>query len=500
MAAEAFDVLILGGGTAGCVLADRLSEDGSRRVGLVEAGPDYGPREEGMWPGDMLDARTLPSSHVWGFEEPGAERARIVGGCSAHNACFVVWGSAADYDEWGLETAGAWDFESIEPYLRRAQERLRTRLHTDAEISSWDRTFLGACGELGFSSLETINDPNGGERAGTFPVNAVGTVRWNTSFAYLDVARTRRNLTMLPGVLIDRLEIHGDRVNGVRVIRDGRHDKLTAGTILLAAGTYGSAAILLRSGIGPEQHLLEQEIPVMRPLPGVGRGMTDHYGSYLEYFGTDDLVARTKAQLDRGLLFQCTSLLKAKSSTAAEGLWNLHVLAWTDVVLEAEDVSSGGFRYYLAVKLLKPRSRGWVRLRSADPRVLPAIDQEFLSEPEDVATLVDGLRLARTLARTDAMTQIAGDEIGPGATATSDGELADYARESVSGYFHPVGTCRMGLPDDPAAVVDASGRVHGFDNLFVVDASIMPTIPRANTNLTVVAVAERLADEVILAG
>jgi choline dehydrogenase len=234
---------------------------------------------------------------------------------------------------------------------------------------------------------------------------------------------------------------------------------------------------------------------VAHPLRGVGEALTDHYGSYLEFAGTEELLRETTTQLDRGLLFQVTSVLKARTSGAPEGSWDLHVLAWTDSVAEPDDGSPGSFRYYLAVKLLKPRSRGSVRLRSADPGVLPAIEQGFLSETDDVAMLVSGVRLTRRLAGTNAFHRVTSGEIGPGAAATSDDELARYAHETVSGYFHPVGTCRMGLPNDPAAVVDGSGRVHGLDNLFVADASIMPAIPRANTNLTVVAMAERMAEE-----
>jgi choline dehydrogenase len=496
MASESFDVLILGGGTAGCVLADRLSEDASRRVGLVEAGPDYGHREERRWPEDMADARTLATSHDWGFEEPGAGRARIVGGCSAHNACLVVWGSVADYDEWSPLTGGAWDFAGLEPYLRRGQERLRTRAHTDEELSAWDRAFLDACDEAGFASLDDINDPGKGEGAGTFPINASGSVRWNTSFAYLDPARARDNLTVLPGTLIDRVEVRGDRVTGARVIRGGRAEVLRADSFALAAGSYGSPAVLLRSGIGPPGVLGELDIPVALSLGGVGEGLTDHYGSYLEFRPTEDLLAETTKQLSRGLLYQTTSVLKARTSTSPDGSWDLHVLAWTDTVEEPRTSSGPGFHHYLSVKMLKPRSRGVVRLHSSDPAALPAIHQGFLSAHEDIHTLTEGLRLVARLARTESIGRVVSETIGPGEGA-SDEDLAAYGRETAAGYFHPVGTCRMAPEDDPSAVVDASARVHGLANLFVVDASIIPTIPRANTNLTVVAVAERLAEGIL---
>ena len=253
-------MLVVGGGSAGCVLAARLAEDG-RRVGLIEAGPDYGPYEHGRWPEDMLDGRALAFSHAWETDRDDRSqlRARIMGGCSAHNACVMLAGAPADYDEWGH----GWSHEAIEPYLRRAERQMRVRRLTTEELSPWHRAFVEACGEAAI----------------VHPVNAVGTVRWNTAFAYLDPARARDNLTILADTLVDRVLLDGDRAIGVATTVG----ELRARTVVLAAGAYGSPGILLRSGVGPE-----------RELP-VGDGLIDHVGVGFGYEGTDRLQSDVAA-------------------------------------------------------------------------------------------------------------------------------------------------------------------------------------------------------------
>ena len=210
---ERFDVIVVGGGTAGCVLAARLSEEPERTVCLVEAGPDYGRYVEGRWPADMLDARTLPMSHLWETEpdDRSASRARILGGCSAHNACLVVWGSRADYDEWGE----GWTFAELEPYLRRAEASIRTRADRTDDLSPFHQALLEAGPRVGLPRLADLNDLDATVGIAPAPVNAVGAVRWNTAFAYLDEARSRPNLTIVSETLVDRVEIAGGRALGV---------------------------------------------------------------------------------------------------------------------------------------------------------------------------------------------------------------------------------------------------------------------------------------------
>ena len=456
---EHYDVLVVGGGTAGCVLAARLSEHPERTVCLVEAGPDYGRYEEGRWPGEMLDARTLPMTHLWETDrdDRSASRARIIGGCSAHNACLVVWGSRADYDEWGE----GWTFRELEPYLRRAEATIGTRADRTGDLSPFHLALLEAGPRVGLPRLDDVNDLDATAGVAPAAVNARGAVRWNTALAYLDSARGRPNLTISADTLADRVVVRDGRAWGVLTDRGTR----TAGTVIVAAGAYGSPAILLRSGIGPPAELERLGIDVVEGLP-VGRGLADHPGVGLEWRTAPEHVP------ERGPVFSVSIIVRARSATCPEGTWDIHFVPWFE---QADE----GWRTSAVVYLLKPESRGSVALGSADPRVPPVIDHGFLSEERDRERLRSGVELMRRLAREAGV----GAELRPGNQA-----LDRYLELEVRGIFHPTGTCAIG------SVVDPRGAVLGVERLVVADASIMPTIPRANTNLTTVAVAERIAD------
>ena len=248
---EPFDVVILGGGTAGCVLAARLSEEEGRRVCLVEAGPDYGAFDAGAWPEEMLDPTTPPSTHDW---ESGAElslaRARVIGGCSSHNACFVVHAHPSDYDAWGVP---GWDQAGLDPHLRAAERAIHARPPAPGEVGPWSRAVVEAAGASGIEVLDDFNRPVPG--AGVLPLNVERGARWNTAFAYLDGARDRENLTVLDRAVVDRVLIEDGQAVGAAIQRDGTGAELTASTVIVAAGAYGSPLILLRSGIGPAEHL-----------------------------------------------------------------------------------------------------------------------------------------------------------------------------------------------------------------------------------------------------
>ena len=455
-----FDVIVVGGGTAGCVLAARLSEAPARTVCLVEAGPDYGRYADRRWPADMLDARTLPLTHLWENEpdDRSASRARIIGGCSAHNACLVVWGSRADYDEWG----DGWSFAELEPYLRRAETMLVTRTDRAGDLSPFHRALLEAGPRIGLPVLEHPNDLDATVGVAPAAVNALGAVRWNTSFAYLDVARPRPNLTIAAETLVDRIEIDGGRAVGILTDR-GRFE---AHTVIVAAGAYGSPAVLLRSGVGPARDLARLGIAPVSSLP-VGQGLADHPGVGVEW------AAAAAHVPERGPVFATSLIVRARSSSCPEDSWDLHFLPW----LEQE---ADGWRTSAVVYLLKPDSRGSVTLRSTDPRDPPLIDHGFLTERHDHDRLESGVELLRRLAEEAG----AGEEIRPGNLDPLDA----YLQREVRGIFHPTGTCAIGK------VVDPRGAVLGVDGLFVADASIAPTIPRANTNLTAVAIGERIAD------
>lgn len=480
-----FDVLVLGGGTAGCALAGRLSDDPSRSVCLVEGGPDYGPHADGGWPADLLDAHVMPESHGWGFEDGRASRARVIGGCSSHNACMIVRGSKTDYDEWAPFSGGNWDFASVEPFLNSAEAALRTRRRTDDELSPWDQAFFAAAMELGYPAKEDFNDPGEGGSIARWPMNAAGAVRWNAAFAYLDPARGRSNLHIVPDCLVDKLHIRGSRVTGVELIRDRATVTLTADLVILAAGAYGTPAILLRSGVGPEPGLARLSIPVTHRLEGVGENLIDHPGTAAIAAPSPRLLDALKAAAQP--MYASVVVLKAQSRAATE--WDLHLICWTQVS------NPGEFECCIYPKLLKPRSIGRVTLAASDPSRLPVVDHGYLTDAgdEDAAKLVESLRICRRLLASGAMSDLVDGELSPGSAAVTDQDLEAYVRAETGGYYHAVGTCRMGVEGDAMAVVDGSCRVHGLDNLVIADASVMPTIPRANTNLTVAAVAERIA-------
>jgi choline dehydrogenase len=487
---HAFDMVVVGGGSAGCVLAARISEDPGCSVCLVEAGPDYGRCHDGRWPAEMLDARSVPGSHDWGYAGAGNLRsARVIGGCSALNGCLVAWGAPADYDAWVAAGASGWSFSDLEPYLRRAEARLRSRPLCDEEIGPWHRGVAEAAEEAGMPEVAEFNDPNSGPGVAFAPVNAVGTVRWNTAFAYLDPARGRRNLTVLDRTLVDRLQVDGERATIVLARRAGRELALAGGRIILAAGAYGSPAILLRSGIGPEEHLRQLKIPVATALAGVGAHLVDHFGLGVFFEPNEQLLAGMRRHDEGGRFFQVLCALKARSESRGSNSWDLHLVPW------ARPVDGGGYEVHMSVFAMHPEATGRVLLRSADPETTPLVEQGFLTAlpPRDLSVVADGVRLARSLAGTSAIRELVTKETVPG-RATEGEALARFIRANVVGYSHPVGTCKMGRPDDPCAVVDSSGRVHGYENLFVADASIMPSIPGANTNLTVVAAAERIAE------
>jgi choline dehydrogenase len=397
-----YEVVVVGGGTAGCIVASRLSEDAGRSVCLLEAGPDYGPYAAGRWPPEMLDARSLPFTHVWegADDERTKARARLLGGGSAMNACFLVAGPPADYD-WG----SGWSWTALEPHARRAAETLRARVVQEHEFGSWHRALFDAARAKGLD-VEPAR------------LNALGLTRWNAAFAYVDPARGRQNLTIRDRTLVDRVE--PPRV----LLADG--DALEAELIVLAAGAYGSAAILLRSGIE------------------AGESLQDHPGVGLRY---PDAPTAEDVPLSTNGLHGPNDLF---AFTAQDGVGRS-----------------------AAVFSMAPASRGRVRLRSRDPSEPPAVDQGFAADV-DVQKLVEGVELLRRLL---------GPELEPGPTT----DLERFVRENVRGFFHPVGTAALGR------VADEDGRVFGADGLAVADASFIPCIPRAPTNLTVAAVAEKLA-------
>jgi choline dehydrogenase len=502
-----FDVVLVGAGPAGCVLARRLTADGDRTVALLEAGPDYGP-DPGAWPADLRDPMGIwPDSHSWGYAHAAREggrdlplpRARVVGGSSTVNACLWIRGSAADYDRWAALGNPGWGFVDLLPYLRRIEsDPIGGPLHgTDGpvpvsrvaedDLSPVDRALVESAQEL---NLPYVADANGAPAqrpgVGPMPRNVAGGVRMNAAFTYLAPARPRPNLTVVPDTLVDRVLVEGGRATGVRTV-DGREAR--GREVILCAGAYGSPAVLMRSGIGPADQLRGLGIGVVADRPGVGESLRDHPILSIADNPDDPAFLVRPAYAPAGTTFIPT-LVRARSSQAADEI-DLHLYSGQE-----RDDARGAWVLWLTLSLQFARSLGRVRLTSPDPAAPLDIDHAHLSDPADLEAMCDGVELATWLTATRPLA----DRIDPvpgQVPAWGDRDhLRAWVRERVGTTYHPMGTCRMGPGDDPGAVVDAEGRVHGVAGLRVVDASIFPIDPRANLHCTTTAVAEKMADAI----
>jgi choline dehydrogenase len=329
-------------------------------------------------------------------------------------------------------------------------------VYAQDEFSPWFAGAAEAAAEIGLPILADANDPPTAAGVATGPFNITQGVRWNAAFAYLDPARSRPNLILLADTLADRVMFDGDRVTGVLT----SNGVVEADTIVLAAGAVGSACVLMRSGVGPEQELRALGIDVVSALDGVGGNLADHATAWLEFDVTDELRERTN-----DVLFS-HGVIKARTELCEDDAFDVRILPIT---------SRTGDDAHLTVAVMQPESRGRVRVRSKDPTTAPEIDHSLLSDAKDRKTLNAGFEVARRLAERQPIVRLGRPRVPRGG-------------ETLGVYFHPVGTCALG------SVVGRDARVGGFDNLYVSDASIMPTIPRANTHLTVLAIAEKVAE------
>lgn len=477
------DVVVVGGGSGGAVVAGRLAAAG-RDVVLLEAGPDFGPFGDPRWPTELIDARMLAVTHDWGYGHGRwtFERAKVIGGCSSHNGAIAAVGHRRDYDGWQLD---GWRGADVAPVFTRVVEQMRVRTYQPDEAVPFHRECLAAAADLGWRMASDLCDLDANDSFGLESVNVVGTTRWNTAFAYLDPVRDSGSLRIVDHTLVDHVQ-SGDGAVSVHAFRHGAALTVRATTVVLAAGVYGTPAILQRSGVGDADRLRAVGIEPVVHLPGVGANLHDHSLVHADRAIGDDLQRHLDDAAARGFLPEEQTLGKALSSIASgpggDGLFDLHLFP----VCASNQTSMLAGRVAVEVACMTPRSRGSVHVVSRDPHMAPSIDHDYLGDADghDLTVLRDGLVLANEILDHPELRSLLG---GPVTDTSTDAAI----RATVAHYYHPVGTCAMG--NGPDAVCDERGRVRGLTGVVVADASLMPTIPRANTNLPAVMVGEVIA-------
>ncbi|MDR3538983.1 MAG: choline dehydrogenase [Acetobacteraceae bacterium] len=526
---DTYDFIVTGAGSAGCVLAARLTESGRYRVLLLEAGG----RDSNPWIHVPIGyAKTFVDPKVnWMFEsEPEPElnersmyqpRGKVLGGTSSINGMIYMRGNAADYDQWRQLGNQGWDYDSVLPYFRKAEDNERGEdpyhgaggpLRVSNQPYKWEiaEALLEACKQAGIPENPDFNGAQQ-EGCGYYQTTTRDKRRWSTAAAYLKPARKRPNLTIRTHAHATRVLVEGGRAVGVAFQTPrGPQTARAAREVIVAGGAYGSPQLLQLSGIGPAQHLQDMGIAVVRDMPGVGSNLQDHFNTFCTYRIARDLSLNSlHYSLPRRLVAGAQYVFLRAGPMSGNGMYvgalvrsdkrlerpdlQMNISAWSTIERTRTGIVSHPHPgISISPVHLSPDGRGTVRLKSPDPLAPPEIRFNFLRTENDMRVMIAGVRIARSIVRQQAMQKLLVEETSPGIAVRTDEEIAADTRARGVSNLHPVGSCGMG--SGPQAVVDARLQVHGVPGLRVVDASIMPVIVAGNTNAPTIMIAEKASD------